>query len=230
MSNMIPTEETFLKDVSNHSMTVLLDNGVYRHISFSNNGSFNQQFDIVTWPEFLAYPGDMGCFVFSRVNDMFLFFRNDEDKKELKINPSYWGEKLQSVDRDGYHPGYKEYSPEKFKERVEEKVKEWIEEFEGEYDSDEEELETQRKEFARQLRNAVTDCVTGYADDGEYKAHESLQDFSFVYESNRFTNSHKYEFSDTWEWDLKDYTYRYIWCLYALVWGIQKYDALEGDS
>ena len=29
-----PTEETFLKDVEKHRMTVLLDNGVYRHLRF----------------------------------------------------------------------------------------------------------------------------------------------------------------------------------------------------
>lgn len=212
MSKREPTEESFLKDVANHSMTVLLDNGVYRHLSFSNNGSFNQKFDIVTYPGFLVYSGDMGCFVFSRVNDMFSFFRNDKDRKELQINPSYWGEKLQSVDRDGYHPGYKEYSPEKFKELVEEKVKEWIKEYKITGD------------VLDELYATVKEEVLNYSDDGEYTAHESLREYCF-----HFDDKHELEFSDTWEWDLKDYTYRYLWCLYALVWGIQKYDAL-GES
>jgi len=224
MSNREPTEESFLKDVSNHSLTVLLDQGVYRHLSFSNNGSFNQKFDIVTWPGFLAYSGDMGCFVFSRVNDMFSFFRNDKDKKELQINPSYWGEKLQAVDRDGYNPGYKEYSPEKFKFLVEEKVKEWLEEFEGDYDDSEEEVDEKIKEFSSKLIDEIKDDVLNYSDDGEHKAHEVLRDFSFEY------NGYRYEFSDTWEWDLKDYTYRYIWCLYAIVWGVQKYDARQENK
>jgi hypothetical protein len=213
MSKREPTEESFLKDVANHSMTVLLDQGVYRHLSFSNNGSFNQKFDIVTWPGFLAYSGDMGCFVFSRLNDMFGFFRNDKDKKELQINPSYWGEKLQSVDRDGYHPGYKEYSPEKFKERVDEQVEEWIEE---------NELNETQKDA---LRESIKEDVLYYADDGEYEALEVLRDFCLEMDGDFC-----FEFSDTWEWDLKDYTYRYIWCLYALVWSIEKYDALKGDS
>lgn len=225
-----PTQEVFLKDVSKHTLTVLHDDWVYRHLSFSDNGSFNQKFDIVTWPGFLAYSGDMGCFVFSRVNDMFSFFRNDKDKKELQINPSYWGEKLEAVDKCGYESSYKEYSPEKFKERVEEQVKEWIEEFEGEYDSSEHEQFEQKKDFADDIKSAIEEDVLRYADDGEYKAHEVLRDFSFEYTANRFTNSQKFEFYDTWEWDLKDYTYRYIWCLYALVWGIEKYDASKGDK
>ena len=28
-------------------------------------------FDIVTWPGYLCYSGDMGCFVFTRLPDMF---------------------------------------------------------------------------------------------------------------------------------------------------------------
>jgi hypothetical protein len=202
----IPTEENFLSHVSKHSMKVLHDDGLYRHLNFSNNGSFNQQFDIVTWPGFLAYSGDMGCFVFSRVNDMFSFFRNDNDKKELYINPSYWGEKLQSVDRDGYHSGYKEYSPEKFKEQVKYHVNEWIEEYEL------------SEEDAKELKVEIDYQVLSSSDGGEYKAHEALRDFFF------HIDGHRFEFSDTWEWDLTDYTYRYIWCCYAIVWSIQQYD------
>ena len=217
-----PTQESFLKDVSNHSMSVFLDNGVYRHLSFSNNGSFNQQFDIVTWPGFLAYSGDMGCFVFSRVNDMFCFFRNDKDKKELQINPSYWSEKLQSVDRDT--SGYKEYSPDTFRSSVQEHVEEWIEEFKGEYGYSEEEIKEQRSVFADALLESIKEEVLNYADDGEYKAHEVLRDFTF------FFNKTIFQFHDTWEWELKDYTYRFIWCCYAIVWGIEKYDSFKGEK
>jgi hypothetical protein len=218
----IPTEENFLSDVSKHSMKVLHDDGLYRHLNFSNNGSFNQQFDIITFPGYLVYSGDMGCYTFKRLEDMFGFFRHGQRGSTLSINPGYWEEKLQSFDRDGS----KEYSPKKFKDMVEEHINEWIEEFEGEYDSSEEELEKQRAEFATQLRDVVEDCIISYADDSEYKVHEALRDFSFDYE-DKFIKRQKYEFSDTWEWDLKDYTYRYIWCCYAIVYAIQLYDAFN---
>jgi hypothetical protein len=212
-----PTQKYFLKNVSNHSMSVLLDNGVYRHLSFSNNGSFNQKFDIVTWPGFLAYSGDMGCFVFSRLDDMFEFFRNDKDKKELQINPSYWGEKLEATERTN---GFKEYSPERFESLVNEKVDEWIEELKEEYDSSE--------EIADALRESIKKEVLNYAHDDEYKAHEVLRDFTFYFNkrANAPKNGTILEFHDTWEWELKDYTYRFIWCCYAIVWAIQKFDAL----
>ena len=100
MSNRQPTEESFLNDVSKHEMKVLLDNGIYRHLRFKQQGSSNMWFDVVTWPGFLAYTGDMGAFVFARLEDMFEFFRGRpvDDKDKLYINLGYWGEKLEAVD------------------------------------------------------------------------------------------------------------------------------------
>ncbi|UNM95905.1 hypothetical protein MMG00_11990 [Ignatzschineria rhizosphaerae] len=90
--NKIPTPEIFLKDIENHTMTINNDNGVYRSLSFSNKGSFNLAFQIITWDGYLAISGDMGSYVFRRRQDMFKFFRNEE----LGINPGYWGEKVEA--------------------------------------------------------------------------------------------------------------------------------------
>jgi hypothetical protein len=87
--------ERFAKDTANHSVAVKLDDGVYRHLVCSNNGSSIYRFEIVTWPGYLAYVGDMGDFTFRRLRDMFEFFRGKE------INPSYWGEKVVAACRDG---------------------------------------------------------------------------------------------------------------------------------
>ncbi|TKB53282.1 hypothetical protein [Ferrimonas aestuarii] len=89
---MNPTKESFLKDVTNHQLTVLLNNGVYRHIRLMEPGCSNMYFDIVTYPGYLVFCGDMGSYVFTRVQDMFTFFRGDEP------NPRYWSEKLEAVD------------------------------------------------------------------------------------------------------------------------------------
>jgi hypothetical protein len=68
-------------------------------------------FDLITWPGNLCYTGDMGTYVFSRVEDMFTFFRQP---KERSIDRRYWAEKCYAHDRDGIM----EYSPEKAKERL----------------------------------------------------------------------------------------------------------------
>ena len=88
-----PTAEVFRKDVANHEMFVKLDQGVYRHIVFQQpTHGYLHRFEIVTTPWRLMITGDMGTWVFARLEDMFEFFRTDHGG----INVSYWAEKLQN--------------------------------------------------------------------------------------------------------------------------------------
>jgi hypothetical protein len=204
------TEAVFLKDVAKHQMRVLLDQGIYRHLRFkSTEHGFNQWFDIVTWPGYLAYSGDMGCYVFARLEDMFEFFRHSPRPGEegLFINVDYWAEKLEAVDRCGRGScDAEEYSEEKFIQHVNEAVQDWI----NEYDlSPAEQTE---------LRNEIEEQVLSASNDGEHEAHRALRDFT------EKIGEHEFEFHDSWEWDLREYSLRFVWCCYALVWAIQQYD------
>lgn len=209
-------EESFLKDVAKHEMTVLLDNGIYRHLRFKKPTSSDMYFDVVTWPGYLAYSGDMGSFVFSRLDDMFQFFRKGSKENGLYVNLSYWGEKLEAVDRNGRESGHRVYSSDKMRERVDEHVKHWVEEFDG--------TDTARNEFEVELRYAVEEDVDRYLDDSEHEARKAVADFSVT------INDEKYEFSDTWEWCCEEYTFRYVWCCYALAWSIRQYDELKAAA
>lgn len=115
------TREIFLRDIEKHSIKIIKDDGLYRHIECSNNGGWNQKFEIVTWPGSLAYHGDMGSFMFSRVDDMFFFFRSPQHE----INTSYWGEKCtaQSV----FGNGIREFSVDQFRECVIDDIRESLE-------------------------------------------------------------------------------------------------------
>jgi hypothetical protein len=73
--------ERFESDTAEHELTVLRDEGLYRHLSYGKPRSGTMRVDVVTWPGHLAYVGDMGAFVFSRVADMFTFFRGDRRKR-----------------------------------------------------------------------------------------------------------------------------------------------------
>jgi hypothetical protein len=209
-----PTQALFLKDVAAHEMTVLLDQGVYRHLLFRSPLTGNQWFEIITWPGNLAYAGDMGCYVFSRLRDMFEFFRTrpDGDKAELHINTSYWAEKLQAVDCDGRESSALQFSPELFRSKVEEHFKEWV--AENDITAD------QAAEFEESLESEVL-CLS---DDGEYEARKALNDLNLEIDGTRL------QFSDTWEWKFSEYTFRFIWCCYALAWAIQKYDAAKAPA
>lgn len=200
----------FLKDVDRHEIRIIRDEGVNRHIRFSRPGTSCMHFDLIAWSGYLCYTGDMGTYVFSRLDDMFEFFRTDRNdynynKDGLSINPQYWGEKLQAVDKGD---GFKQYSADKFHGIIWEIINSHI--------VDDELTEEQ----AASLREAVADDVLANNDESEEMAHAAARDFEHE----------GFEFSDFWEHDLKDYSYRFMWCCRALAWGIAKYDeTLEAD-
>lgn len=90
-----PISERFAAETANHEMTVLLDQGLYRHLRFKRPRSSEYWFEITTTPGTLTIDGDMGGHIFRRTRDMFEFFRSGPD-----INPHYWSEKVTSG-RDG---------------------------------------------------------------------------------------------------------------------------------
>lgn len=92
-----PSDEEFLGHVAKHELTIVADGDRHRQLTFKDPATFNRHFHLTTWPGYLAFSGDMGCFVFARLPDMFEFFRGDS------IDFGYWAEKLQAVDKsDGY--------------------------------------------------------------------------------------------------------------------------------
>lgn len=218
------TEERFLKDVATHEMIVLRDDGVYRHIRFKRPGTSCMHFDLVTWPGYLAYSGDMGCYVFSRLNDMFEFFRTDrrhQDGSGLKINQMYWSEKLRAVDGNRRAAGAKEYSQEKFRAAVWSDFVAWVR-YKGRRFT---------KEQRRDLWTELKDSVLEHEHD-EHAAYNAASEFSWRADgAPRYKNNPDFEFVDFWDHDLTDYTYSFTWCCYALAWGVLQYDkAMQGKE
>ena len=117
-----PTLEMYQNDTKDHVLTTKLDNGVYRHLVFAKPNTSCYSFSIVTWPGYLSISGDMGCYVFSRVNDMFTFFNHTD------INPQYWGEKIQAYDKSCK---YETFDIDLFHELVREDARRWLELDEG---------------------------------------------------------------------------------------------------
>lgn len=190
------TEELFLSDVENHVMTIIRDDGVNRHVRFGRPDTTDMRFDLITWPGYLCYCGDMGTFVFHRLEDMFTFFRKPKlvATERLYINTGYWGEKCEAVDSVD---GIRKYCADSFSEVVNDIL-----------DRDE--------DMTDELRQAVEDEVLSYADDGECAARDAAESFEF--------NGESY-FRDFWETTLTVKSYRFVWCCYALAWSVAKYDS-----
>ncbi|ARU30875.1 hypothetical protein CAP31_03745 [Sulfuriferula sp. AH1] len=202
------TEQDFLNDVTEHQMIIIRDDGVNRHIRFKRPNTFCMHFDLITWPGNLCYTGDMGTYVFRRLDDMFEFFRTDRERgymnngKTLSINLGYWSEKLIAID----HGGVTRFDPDKFRAVVSEYRLSWMRERRID------------KESRRELWAAVDDEVLNRADDGEHAAFQAAYDFCHKIDGKEF------QFSDFFEHRFTEYTNYFIWCCYALAWGIQKYD------
>lgn len=191
--------EMFKRDVAAHRMLVIMDDGVHRHLRFHRPSTGVMHFDLITWPGSLCYTGDMGTFVFSRLRDMFEFFRADDPEKLYQISFGYWAEKVQAIDATD---GLKNWSLEKFKSEVKDYFEQYIEGAEGLPKSAQEELWEQIKDY-----------VISRAEDSEHDGWVALRCFE-----------HKgFEFTD-WERDCKDYSYRFLWCCHALRWAINVYD------
>lgn len=185
------TPEAFLKDVATHVMTIEHDAGEYRSIRFGRPGTSCMHFRLTTWPGHLCYSGDMGTYVFSRLRDMFEFFRSP--RGELDINLGYWGEKVEAEDRDRV----RKYDA----ERALSVLNEWLDNQDADDD----------------VRAAVEDDIHPYLHDGEYTFRNAVDDF----------DHDGFHFIDFFEADLTEYSYRFNWCCYAMVWGIAKYDAAK---
>jgi hypothetical protein len=204
----VPTEATFLNDVRAHAMTVVRDDGVHRHVTFGKPGTSNMRFHLVTWPGELCFTGDMGTFVFNRLRDMFEFFRGsghdprDGDGRTLFINLGYWREKLVAHDR---HDGSLEYSPDMFRRAVVDHFRDYCRD---------------RRSVPAGLKEALRDDVLAAADEGEVRAFDAANEFEFA----------DFRFNDFWETNLRTYTYRFVWCCYAIAWAIPQYDAARATE
>lgn len=110
--NAKDTAEIFARDVAEHEMTVLHEDGLYRHLRFQEPGTGMYYFDLVTWPGTLAIRGDMRGYMFSRLPDMFEFFRAKSGWNLNTVNPQYWAEKLDAADT------VKVYSEDLFRSQV----------------------------------------------------------------------------------------------------------------
>jgi hypothetical protein len=190
----------FLKDVRDHRMTIKQDDGVYRHLIFrASTDSWNQWFEIVTWPGMLTIHGDMGTWSFARVEDMFGFFRSSDS---LKINADYWREKIESESRFG-GPS-KRFDHDAFHRNV-------IDSLPG--------YNLTEKEHAEVIE-ALKDVV--FREQEEYSVRRALVSFE-----HRLSTGSSFGFSDAWEISGDEFSFHYLWCLYAIVWGIQQYDVLS---
>lgn len=253
--NVYPcSQEQFLKDVKDHKIDIVLDQGLHRHINFSRDGSYCYSFSIVTWPGYLCISGDMGAYVFTRIDDMFGFFK-DENSEELKINTRYWSEKCETKG------SIKEFSVDSFRENVQEYIDEYwdLNEFIDEEDAEDGSVYScqytwteKRKdddysfrsimgfEKPETLKHGPFSTKDEAIEDLKETLQEELEDviaaaddhpvLGYREASEWKSETTGLELSDFWECSSEVYTYHFIWCLWAIAWGIRQYDEAKSSQ
>ena len=194
--------DSFTKDTVNHELTILKDDGLYRHIRFGERNSSFYAINITTWPGYLAVTGDMGDYVFTRTPDMFDFFRGKE------INTGYWGEKLVAEPRGSEYG--KKWSADEFRSEVCRFIENNLDPV-GELD------DTDEIKQSLEIRAAISEEVEHI----EYK--EEADDFISSF------NKHDFQFDCFYEYDCTEYTQQYLWVCYAIVNVIKRYDAIKAQ-
>jgi hypothetical protein len=195
MSDYASSLARFRAETRNHELTVLKDEGMYRHLAFTDpKGSF-YRFDLVTWPNNLFVRGDGFSYGFAihPTVDLFRLFR---ESNEGDINPGYWQEKVTAGRGD-----ITDWSEEKFRA--------WL-------------IEEAADAEARcpGAVKAVGDQILHSEDHSlEYRGTAEYAVASFSHSGFRP------RIPDEWEQSFNDFSWEYLFACRAIVWGIRQYDA-----
>ena len=222
--------ERFRKDTAEHQMQILLDSGMHRHLRFRRPGTNTYGFDVVTWPGYLAISGDMGGSMFTRLPDMFEFFRKDQRWYErnpggLPINPSYWAGKLAANDGEK-----KRFNIDRFA-RV---VRDHFDGYMSEQDSDADGFEVARDALWKHITAEV--LAADYDDSNQaiagWSQFEVGQDNTGIFLGPADVEAYAgwfddFKVADVWEYvsSIESYTFHLIWRMYAVAHAVQTYDA-----
>lgn len=202
MGEYADIEKRFRGDTANHEMAVLHDDGVYRHVRFAQPDQRGYWFSLTTWPQKLVINGSVGTYVFSRMEDMFEFFR---DSCPTGVpNFSYWAEKIVA----GSDP-VPDFSQDLFNKHVADDLAEAEKDYPG---------------VTAEWDDKVNGFFAEYDTTYEHGAQFALHDFEYRPRGAK-AGDEPFRFCDTGDWKLSDYDWKYLWCCHAIRWGIAQYDA-----
>jgi len=151
---------------------------------------------------------------------MFCFFRTDRNdfnynKDGMSINPGYWAEKMQT--EKTYNRG-EVFNEELIVESILEHASQTCDDLDffdyGDCNGD---TFDSQEDFKRAHLEEIKEHFK-YKDMDENRFCSAIEDFSSEI-------SDDLNFVDEWEWvETHEYSFHYLWCLYAIVHGISIYD------
>lgn len=218
-----------IKAIAKHEVHIEHDEGVFRSILFKAPGTSNYHFRLVTWPGHLAISGDIGDFIFAREHDMFGWFATDHDwaAMPLKINPVYWGQKVQAASKMSIRDGSNGVSEIKTDvEAVRRAMVAWfrgiyLSEWDAVYSSSNDEC--YRMRGWAELRDFLETDI--YEDAPVAETIRMIDGFSLSGHMFKDGDTRRYEtdYSDYGDFARSEYTNTFLMCCEAILWGIKRY-------
>lgn len=217
--------ERFYRETAYHELTVLQDNGPYRHLRMmpDRSRSSSYWYEVVTWPGNLVFRGDGESFVFSIFGkDMFSLFREGLWKDgSIHINATYWAEKLSS-DRECV----KAYQSEEFEKLVRAEMERAIKE------------DRIPQKHVERFRQEIKDKIFenfDFSTECEEESYRAVEGFEFYFDEAdefRYGKNADWRFYEPYEWfgQTKDYEWWFLWSLYGVVKAIKAYDQHKGTG
>ena len=216
ISNQARALASFAKETTEHEMTILHDDGLYRHLRFQKPGTRMFGYDVVTWPGHVSITGDMGDSVLARDMDMLNFLAGPDPLADGSISFSYFAEKVVA------NSGSKEHWNPQF---LEEHLRgAWLEHCESQEVSPD---SPEAINWWESLKDKILNASDDWGNSDEHAQREALSHW----ESSKKRDFTGVRLSDTWEWDCKDLDYHLYWRLIALRVAANRYfAATEGDK
>lgn len=190
----------FALDSQHHTLTVLRDDHLYRHLRFRDPGTSLYWYDLITWPGGLLFDGDYGTWAFRREPDMLAWFADD---RSPDINPGYWAEKVTAGQATGYDPDVAG-------RLVTAAFDDWASDNGWPLAS------------TAECWEAVADDVLAHVED-EAEIRTRLADFTYPFSGS--LDAPRLKFTDTWEWDLSGFRFQFLWACFAIRHGVNRYRA-----
>ena len=78
----------------------------------------------------------------------------------------------------------------------------------------------EREETSKELKQEIEELIRSL-DDNEIRAYDAASDFRWKGD---------FYFTDLWEHRFTEFTYRYLWCCYGIVYGIHWYNESKKNT
>lgn len=201
MTDFEQAAKRFARETRNHEMTVIHDEGFYRHLRFANPDSSLYWYEITTTPGQLVFSGDGESFVFRLAPDMFEMFRRSAESGG--INAKYWAEKGRTGNAYSYS-----------RERFEEYVWKQVAEAEPYY-------KALRDDVQEEIFNSVL-----YDVDYEPAALMAVLGYEYQFSTRPDAKGNRvpFRFRYVHEWELQDFDWWFLFACHAISDAIEKYD------